>query len=61
MSDPNTFGKYKGAGAVILTGQDKFFSNGLDFAKASLDKRFFEGKCRGDLVSTCVLCAPERS
>ena len=30
-------------GAVIITGIDRFFSNGLDYVKANENKRFFEG------------------
>lgn len=44
MSDPGTFGEHKGAGAVIITGTDRFFSNGLDYSKAMANKHFFEGK-----------------
>lgn len=43
MSDPKTFGEHKGAGAVIITGQDRFFSNGLDYSNAMANKYFFEG------------------
>ena len=31
-------------GAVIITGIDRFFSNGLDYVNANKNKRFFEGK-----------------
>jgi hypothetical protein len=31
-------------GAVIITGIDRFFSNGLDYVKANQNKRFFEGE-----------------
>jgi len=55
MSDPNTFGEHKGAGAVILTGQDKFFSNGLDYAKAMSNKRFFEGEWGGYYVRNTLV------
>lgn len=30
-------------GAVIITGIDRFFSNGLDYVNANKNKRFFEG------------------
>jgi len=30
-------------GAVIITGIDRFFSNGLDYLKANQNKRFFQG------------------
>jgi enoyl-CoA hydratase/carnithine racemase len=35
-------------GAVIITGIDRFFSNGLDYVNANKNKRFFEG-----MLSTC--------
>jgi hypothetical protein len=44
MSDPKTFGEHKGAGALVLTGSGRFFSNGLDYAKAMANPRFFEGE-----------------
>lgn len=44
MSDPKTFGEHKGAGAVVLTGADRFFSNGLDYLKSLTNPRFFEGE-----------------
>lgn len=44
MSDPKTFGEHKGAGAVVLTGSDRFFSNGLDYLKSLTNPRFFEGE-----------------
>lgn len=31
-------------GAVIITGIDRFFSNGLDYVNANKNKRFFEGE-----------------
>lgn len=43
MSDPKTWGEGKGAGAVVITGEGKFWSNGLDYGSATLNKRFFEG------------------
>ena len=42
LSDPNTFGEHKGAGALIITGHDRFFSNGLDYPSATKNQRFFE-------------------
>jgi len=44
MSDPKTWGEGKGAGAVVLTGEGKFWSNGLDYENATKNKRFFEGE-----------------
>jgi enoyl-CoA hydratase/carnithine racemase len=44
MSDPKKFGDHKGAGAVILTGSGRFFSNGLDYPSATKNRRFFEGE-----------------
>lgn len=33
-----------GAGALIITGSGRFFSNGLDYGSAMKNKRFFEGE-----------------
>lgn len=44
MSDPKTFGEHRGAGALILTGSERFFSNGLDYQKSMENRFFFEGE-----------------
>ena len=45
LSDQKSWGENKGAGAVIITGHERFFSNGLDYTNANRDPRFFEGMC----------------
>jgi hypothetical protein len=44
MSDMSTWGEGKGAGAVMLTGGGRFWSNGLDYGSAMKNPRFFEGQ-----------------
>lgn len=44
-SSKDQWGSHGGTGAVVITGSDRFFSNGLDFARAMKIKDFFEGQC----------------
>jgi enoyl-CoA hydratase/carnithine racemase len=46
LPDPRKKDTKVEGGAVIITGQGRFFSNGLDYENATKDKRFFEGKYR---------------
>lgn len=41
--DPSKKDQKVPGGAVIITGIDRFFSNGLDYVNANKNKRFFEG------------------
>lgn len=43
LPDPSKRDTKVEGGAVIITGQGRFFSNGLDYVDANKDKRFFEG------------------
>lgn len=50
LPDPSKRDVKVEGGAVIITGQGRFFSNGLDYVDANKDKRFFEGEfvpCQG--------------
>lgn len=44
LPDPRKKDAKVEGGAVIITGQGRFFSNGLDYESATKDKRFFEGE-----------------
>lgn len=43
LPDPKKKDAKVPGGAVIITGQGKFFSNGLDYESAMKNRRFFEG------------------